>query len=76
MFPFMTKYNCLIGFQEIDELCDEWVPEPLIPSITEEMKYEAPVLERCGPIVFDFRRAFFLTSCFFNITPFLVIDFI
>lgn len=32
--------------QEVDELCDEWVPEPLIPPITEEMKYEPPVLER------------------------------
>ncbi|KAG8368638.1 hypothetical protein BUALT_Bualt15G0066400 [Buddleja alternifolia] len=31
--------------KEIDELCDEWVPEPLIPAITEEMKYEPPVLE-------------------------------
>ncbi|KAL8459643.1 hypothetical protein ACS0TY_036945 [Phlomoides rotata] len=36
--------------KEIDELCDEWVPEPLIPSITEEMKYEPPVLESAaGP---------------------------
>lgn len=33
--------------QEIDELCDEWVPEPLIPPITEDMKHEPPVLERC-----------------------------
>jgi serine palmitoyltransferase len=32
--------------QEIDELCDEWVPEPLIPPITEDMKHEPPVLER------------------------------
>lgn len=32
--------------QEIDELCDEWVPEPLIPQITKEMIYEPPVLER------------------------------
>ncbi|KAL7243661.1 hypothetical protein ACSBR1_015967 [Camellia fascicularis] len=31
---------------EIDELCDEWVPESLIPPITEEMRYEPPVLER------------------------------
>ncbi|KAK6151737.1 hypothetical protein DH2020_014372 [Rehmannia glutinosa] len=36
--------------KEIDELCDEWVPEPLIPSITEEMKYEPPDLESAaGP---------------------------
>ncbi|KAL6536026.1 serine palmitoyltransferase component [Orobanche hederae] len=36
--------------KEVDELCDEWVPEPLIPSITEEMKYEPPVLESAaGP---------------------------
>ncbi|KAG7020591.1 Long chain base biosynthesis protein 1, partial [Cucurbita argyrosperma subsp. argyrosperma] len=35
---------------EIDELCDEWVPEPLIPSLTEEMLYEPPVLESsAGP---------------------------
>ncbi|KAK8629482.1 hypothetical protein V6N13_078323 [Hibiscus sabdariffa] len=30
---------------EIDELCDEWVPESLIPPITEEMQSEPPVLE-------------------------------
>lgn len=36
--------------KEIDELCDEWIPEPLIPRITEEMKYEPPVLESAaGP---------------------------
>ncbi|GFP86779.1 long chain base biosynthesis protein 1 [Phtheirospermum japonicum] len=36
--------------KEVDELCDEWVPEPLIPSITEEMKYEPPILESAaGP---------------------------
>ncbi|KGN62485.1 long chain base biosynthesis protein 1 [Cucumis sativus] len=36
--------------KEIDELCDEWVPEPLIPSITEEMESEPPVLESsAGP---------------------------
>ncbi|KAG6434659.1 hypothetical protein SASPL_106299 [Salvia splendens] len=36
--------------KEVDELCDEWVPEPLIPSISEEMKYEPPVLESAaGP---------------------------
>ncbi|KAL0357050.1 UNVERIFIED_CONTAM: Long chain base biosynthesis protein 1 [Sesamum calycinum] len=38
--------------KEVDELCDEWVPEPLIPSITEDMKYEPPVLESAaGPHV-------------------------
>ncbi|RHN77280.1 putative serine C-palmitoyltransferase [Medicago truncatula] len=31
---------------EIDELCDEWVPQPLIPSLNDEMPYEPPVLER------------------------------
>jgi len=36
--------------KEIDELCDEWVPEPLIPAITEEMQHEPPVLESAaGP---------------------------
>ncbi|KAK0598849.1 hypothetical protein LWI29_038561 [Acer saccharum] len=36
--------------KEIDELCDDWVPESLIPQITEEMKYEPPVLESAaGP---------------------------
>ncbi|KAJ0039661.1 hypothetical protein Pint_27587 [Pistacia integerrima] len=36
--------------KEIDELCDEWVPESLIPPITEEMQYEPPVLESAaGP---------------------------
>ncbi|KAG5229735.1 long chain base biosynthesis protein [Salix suchowensis] len=36
--------------KEIDELCDEWVPESLIPPITEEMPYEPPTLESAaGP---------------------------
>ncbi|KAH7556951.1 hypothetical protein JRO89_XS11G0016200 [Xanthoceras sorbifolium] len=36
--------------KEIDELCDDWVPESLIPAITEDMKYEPPVLESAaGP---------------------------
>lgn len=34
------------NFQEIDELCDEWVPAPLIPKMTDEMRYEPPILER------------------------------
>ncbi|KAL4337406.1 hypothetical protein AHAS_Ahas12G0107000 [Arachis hypogaea] len=34
-----------ISANEIDELCDEWVPEPLIPSLNEE-PYAPPVLER------------------------------
>ncbi|XLU52748.1 hypothetical protein S245_047396, partial [Arachis hypogaea] len=33
-----------ISANEIDELCDEWVPEPLIPSLNEE-SYAPPVLE-------------------------------
>ncbi|CAL1367315.1 unnamed protein product [Linum trigynum] len=38
--------------KEIDELCDDWVPEPLIPSITKEMEYQPPVLESAaGPHV-------------------------
>ncbi|BFG18352.1 hypothetical protein CerSpe_046260 [Prunus speciosa] len=36
--------------KEIDELCEEWVPESLIPPITEEMQCEPPVLESAaGP---------------------------
>lgn len=38
---FLSVYT-----QEIDELCDEWVPEPLIPPITDDMRHEPPVLER------------------------------
>jgi serine palmitoyltransferase len=32
--------------QEIDQLCDEWTPEPLHPPITKEMELSPPVLER------------------------------
>lgn len=36
--------------KEIDELCDEWVPESLIPPIEEEIQREVPVLESAaGP---------------------------
>ncbi|KAJ7949872.1 long chain base biosynthesis protein 1 [Quillaja saponaria] len=36
--------------KEIDELCEEWVPESLIPPLSEEMLREPPVLESAaGP---------------------------
>ncbi|XP_076910012.1 long chain base biosynthesis protein 1-like [Bidens hawaiensis] len=36
--------------KEIDELCDEWTPESLIPPITEDMEKEDPILESAaGP---------------------------
>ncbi|XP_020234163.1 long chain base biosynthesis protein 1 [Cajanus cajan] len=36
--------------KEIDELCEEWVPGPLIPSLDKELQYEPPVLESAaGP---------------------------
>ncbi|KAK3025870.1 hypothetical protein RJ639_042299 [Escallonia herrerae] len=36
--------------KEIDELCDEWVPESLIPPITKEVQCKPPVLESAaGP---------------------------
>ncbi|KAJ8626215.1 hypothetical protein MRB53_019522 [Persea americana] len=36
--------------KEIDELCEEWVPESLHPPITEKMQYETPILESAaGP---------------------------
>lgn len=44
--PILSDKYLLDNFQEIDELCNEWVPEPLIPQITDEMKYDTPVLER------------------------------
>ncbi|KAH7423465.1 hypothetical protein KP509_12G057100 [Ceratopteris richardii] len=35
---------------EIDQLCDEWSPEPLHPPVTSEMEMEVPVLESAaGP---------------------------
>ncbi|PPD76238.1 hypothetical protein GOBAR_DD26835 [Gossypium barbadense] len=45
-----TSEPSLIKRKEIDELCDEWVPESLIPPITQEMLSEPPVLESAaGP---------------------------
>ncbi|CAH9116932.1 unnamed protein product [Cuscuta epithymum] len=36
--------------KEIDELCEEWTPDPLIPTITTEMTHEPKVLESAaGP---------------------------
>ncbi|OWM69436.1 hypothetical protein CDL15_Pgr013897 [Punica granatum] len=36
--------------KEIDDLCDEWVPEPLIPPLKKELRHEPPVLESAaGP---------------------------
>ncbi|KNA11915.1 hypothetical protein SOVF_130600 [Spinacia oleracea] len=33
---------------EIDEVCNDWTPEPLIPAITEEMQREPPKLENAA----------------------------
>jgi hypothetical protein len=39
--------------QEIDQLCAEWEPQPLVPQLSEEEQLpEPPVIERC---VFDVR---------------------
>ncbi|XP_020115014.1 long chain base biosynthesis protein 1b-like [Ananas comosus] len=36
--------------KEIDDLCEEWVPESLTPSITDDMKAQPPALESAaGP---------------------------
>ncbi|KAJ4976377.1 hypothetical protein NE237_001483 [Protea cynaroides] len=35
---------------EIDELCEDWVPDSLIPPLTEGIKYEPPILDSAaGP---------------------------
>ncbi|KAK4476913.1 hypothetical protein RD792_016079 [Penstemon davidsonii] len=55
--------------KEIDELCDEWIPEPLIPSVTEEMKYEPPALESAaGPhTVINGKECFTWFSIYSNV---------
>ena len=44
----LKSYNA--GYeQEIDELCDDWQPEPLYSHLTEAQKaYEPPVVSRCA----------------------------
>ena len=38
----------LLSAQEVDELCEEWQPEPLCPPVTEaERAYEPPLISRC-----------------------------
>ncbi|XP_055962462.1 long chain base biosynthesis protein 1 isoform X2 [Mercurialis annua] len=50
MLPLLELSFLEFILEEIDELCHEWVPEPLIPPITEEMQYDPPVLESAaGP---------------------------
>jgi serine palmitoyltransferase len=34
------------SLQEIDDLCDEWEPEPLCPPIKEGGRIDSPMLER------------------------------
>lgn len=48
LFCYDSKKNGILVkiIQEIDELCDDWVPEPLTPQISEEMMVEPPTLER------------------------------
>ena len=47
-YSFLKSFNwCL---QEIDELCEDWQPEPLFSHLTEAQKaYEPPVVSRCSP---------------------------
>ena len=41
--------------QEIDELCEDWQPEPLFSHLTEAQKaYEPPVVSRCSPGVLSY----------------------
>ncbi|XLT79698.1 hypothetical protein S245_001429 [Arachis hypogaea] len=44
-FAALVYSTNTISANEIDELCDEWVPEPLIPSLNEEL-YAPLVLEK------------------------------
>ncbi|OAY77390.1 Long chain base biosynthesis protein 1a [Ananas comosus] len=37
--------------KEIDDLCEEWVPESLTPSITDDMKAQPPALERFAAVM-------------------------
>ena len=42
----MCRSTCV---QEIDELCEDWQPEPLFSHLTEASKaYEPPVVSRCA----------------------------
>ena len=42
----MCRSTCV---QEIDELCEDWQPEPLFSHLTEAQKaYEPPVVSRCA----------------------------
>jgi len=46
------RVNPWMVVQEIDQLCEEWTPEPLHPLITDDMETSTPVLERymCRPL--------------------------
>ncbi|KAL4396976.1 hypothetical protein AHAS_Ahas01G0145700 [Arachis hypogaea] len=41
-FAALVYSTNTISANEIDELCDEWVPEPLIPSLNEELAKPLP----------------------------------
>ena len=37
--------------QEIDALCDEWQPAPLVPDVSDEdVRPDPPVITRWGPL--------------------------
>ena len=42
----MTKcpFPAAVDLQEVEQLCDDWVPEPLVPSIALEDEVPEPVL--------------------------------
>jgi hypothetical protein len=44
----LLYWHCAL-VQEVDELCEEWRPEPLAPELTaEEMLPDPPLVQRCG----------------------------
>ena len=44
-----NRLSIMGGVQEIDELCDDWQPEPLFSQLTEaQQSYEPPVVSRCA----------------------------
>ncbi|GAB4839141.1 serine palmitoyltransferase component [Ancistrocladus abbreviatus] len=47
--------------KEIDELCDEWTPESLIPPLTKEMQREPPILERDEGVHWGIQNGLYLS---------------
>ncbi|KAK9866316.1 hypothetical protein WJX84_004594 [Apatococcus fuscideae] len=65
--PSSTKKEAELSEQEIEQLCDEWTPEPLVPALPANRKMEAPIISSSAGrhVTVNGKRVINMASCDF-----------